>query len=32
MAFDVEMVIEKVKRHKCPGVVQILAKLMKSGD
>jgi hypothetical protein len=30
-AFDVEMVIGKVRRHKFPCVDQIPAKLMKSG-
>jgi hypothetical protein len=30
-AFEVEMAIEKLKRHKSPGIVQILAELIKAG-
>ena len=29
-AFDVAMTIEKLKRHKSPGTVQILAELIKA--
>jgi len=31
-AFDVEMAIEKLKRHKSPGIDQIPAELIKAGD
>jgi len=31
-AFDVEMVIEKIKRHKSPGTDQISVELIKGGD
>jgi hypothetical protein len=30
-AFEVEMAIEKIKRHKSPGIDQILAELIKAG-
>jgi hypothetical protein len=30
-AFEVEMVIEKLKRHKSPGTDQIPAELIKAG-
>jgi len=30
-AFEFEMVIAKVKRHKSPGIVEIPAELIKSG-
>jgi hypothetical protein len=30
-AFEVEMAIEKLKRHKSPGIVQIQAELIKAG-
>jgi hypothetical protein len=30
-AFEVEMAIEKIKRHKSPGIDQIPAKLIKAG-
>ena len=30
-AFEVELAIEKLKRHKSPGVDQILSKLIKAG-
>ena len=31
IAFEVEMAIEKLKRHKSPGTVQIPAALIKTG-
>jgi hypothetical protein len=30
-AFEVEMTIEKLKRHKSPGIYQIPAELIKAG-
>jgi hypothetical protein len=30
-AFEVEMALEKLKRHKSPGIVQIPAELIKAG-
>jgi len=30
-AFEVEMAIEKLKRHKSPGIDQIPAKFIKAG-
>ena len=30
-AFDVEMAIEKLKRHKSPGIDQVPAELYKAG-
>ena len=30
-AFEIEMAIEKLKRHKSPGIIQILAELIKAG-
>jgi len=29
-AFEVEMAIKKLKRHKSPGIIQILAELIKA--
>ena len=31
-AFEVEVAIEKLKRHKSPGIDQIPAELIKVGD
>jgi hypothetical protein len=31
-AFDVDMTIEKLKRHKSPSIDQITAKFIKAGD
>jgi hypothetical protein len=31
-AFEVEMAIEKLKRHKSPGIDQIPAELVKAGE
>jgi len=31
-AFEVEMAIEKLKRHRSPGINQIPAELIKAGD
>jgi hypothetical protein len=31
-AFEVKMVIEKLKRHKSPGIDQIPAELIKAGS
>jgi hypothetical protein len=31
-AFEVEMAIEKLKRHISPGIDQIPAELIKAGD
>jgi hypothetical protein len=31
-AFEVDMAIEKLRRHKSPGIDQIAAEFIKSGD
>jgi hypothetical protein len=31
-AFEVEMAIEKLKRHKSPGIDKIPAEFIKAGD